>query len=325
MTFEEFAAERLPGVLRFAAVLTGDRGVAEDLAQEVLIRAHARWGTIGGLDRPEYYVRKMILNEFLHWRRREWRQIPSGAGADVDHRSTPDHASGYAERDALIAELGKLPARQRAVLALRYYEGLGDIEIADLLGCKPGTVRGYATRALAALRVEMNVRPGQARAFSRGENLMPTEDDVRIAFRDLERHTPDAADVLRAVYRSAPAAGPLVAPAAASAAAAGLARGPGPGRGRGGGRGRGDRGDGTRAAAKVKPVAAATLRTHLLAAIDTASGDILYAAGGPAPGGGRGSGPRIPSPVSGCISTPSASGRAGPCSRTGSIPSRCPP
>ena len=107
----------------------------------------------------------MILHEFLHWRRREWRLIPSGAGSDVDRRSAPDHAVGYAERDALLAGIGKLPARQRAVLALRYYEGLSDTEIADLLGCKPGTVRGYATRALAALRVELDVRPGQAPAF----------------------------------------------------------------------------------------------------------------------------------------------------------------
>jgi len=114
MTFEEFAAERLPGVLRFAAVLTGDRALAEDLAQEVLIRAHSRWRKIGSLDRPEYYVRKMILNEFLRWRRREWRLIPSGAGCDVDRRSAPDHALGYAERDDLIAGLGKLPARRSA-------------------------------------------------------------------------------------------------------------------------------------------------------------------------------------------------------------------
>jgi len=166
MTFEEFAAERLPGLLRFAAVLTGDRALAEDLAQEVLIRAHARWRRIGRLDRPESYVRKMILNEFLSWRRREWRLIPSGAGSDVDRRSAPDHALGYAERDALSAQLGKLPPRQRAVLALRYYEGLCDAEIAGLLGCQPGTVRGYAARALAALRVEMNVRTGQPAAFA---------------------------------------------------------------------------------------------------------------------------------------------------------------
>jgi DNA-directed RNA polymerase specialized sigma24 family protein len=63
MTFEEFAAAQLPAVLRFAAVLAGDRAAAEDLAQEVLTRAYSRWDTIGRLDRPEFYVRKMILNE----------------------------------------------------------------------------------------------------------------------------------------------------------------------------------------------------------------------------------------------------------------------
>ena len=246
MTFEEFAADRLPGVLRFAAVLTGDRALAEDLAQEVLIRAHSRWRKIGSLDRPEYYVRKMILNEFLHWRRREWRLIPSGAGSDVDHRSAPDHALGYAERDALFARLGKLPARQRAVLALRYYEGLCDIEIADLLGCQPGTVRGYAARALAALRVEMNVSAWSGTRIQQGENLMPTEEDLRIAFRDMERFTPDAAEVLRAVYDQPRWPARPAAAAAAPADPARPARRPGPGRCRGGGRGRGDHGGGPR-------------------------------------------------------------------------------
>jgi RNA polymerase sigma factor (sigma-70 family) len=51
--------------------------------------------------------------------------------------------------------LGTLPKQQRAVIVLRYYEGLGDDEIADVLRCRPGTVRGYASRALAALRIEL--------------------------------------------------------------------------------------------------------------------------------------------------------------------------
>ncbi len=155
MRFDEFAAARLPAVLRFAGVLTGDRGLAEDVVQEVLIRAHKRWPQIGELDRPELYVRKMVVNEYLSWRRRSWRLIPGGTAQDVDNRLAPDHALGHAERDALLAELGKLPRRQRAVLVLRFYEGLPDSEIAALLGCAPGTVRGYASRALAALRVEM--------------------------------------------------------------------------------------------------------------------------------------------------------------------------
>jgi RNA polymerase sigma-70 factor (sigma-E family) len=159
MTFEEFAAARLPAVLRFAAVLTGDRGLAEDVVQEVLIRANARWRMIENLDRPEAYVRKMIVNEYLAWRRRSWRLVLSSASSGIDGLPTPDPAARYAEREALLAELTKLPRRQRAVVVLRYYEGLSDQEIADALGCKPGTVRGHASRALAALRVELAGAP----------------------------------------------------------------------------------------------------------------------------------------------------------------------
>jgi RNA polymerase sigma-70 factor (sigma-E family) len=155
MTFEEFADIRLPALLRFAGVLTGDRALAEDVVQEVLIRANARWQNIGQLVRPESYVRRMIVNEFLSWRRRSWRLVPSGTGAELDDRQAPDHAFNHAERDSLLAELAKLPKRQRAVLVLRYYEGLSDTEIAECLGCSPGTVRGYASRALAALRIEL--------------------------------------------------------------------------------------------------------------------------------------------------------------------------
>jgi RNA polymerase sigma-70 factor (sigma-E family) len=155
MTFEEFADTRLAAVLRFAGVLTGDRALAEDVVQEVLIRAHARWRKIGRLDHPESYIRRMIVNEFISSKRRTWRFVPTGTELAVE--PVADHASRHAERDALLAELGKLPRRQRAVLVLRYYEGLSDQEIATLLGCAPGTVRGYASRALAALRVEMRL------------------------------------------------------------------------------------------------------------------------------------------------------------------------
>ncbi len=152
MTFEEFAETRLAAVLRFAAVLTGDRALAEDVVQEVLIRAQARWRKIGRLDRPESYIRKMIVNEFISAKRQSWRLVPT---ASTPEEPGADHAVGHADRDALLAELGKLPRQQRAVLVLRYYEGLSDNEIADALGCAPGTVRGYASRALGTLRIEL--------------------------------------------------------------------------------------------------------------------------------------------------------------------------
>jgi RNA polymerase sigma-70 factor (sigma-E family) len=168
MTFEEFAAARLPAVLRLAGVLTGDRSLAEDVVQEVLIRANARWQSIARLDRPEAYINKMIVNEYLSWRRRSWRLVLAGAGTDLHARPTPDPAAGYAERDAIFAELAKLPTRQRTVIVLRYYEGLSDAEIAEVLGCRPGTVRGYASRALAALRVELTAAPPLVPAVARG-------------------------------------------------------------------------------------------------------------------------------------------------------------
>jgi RNA polymerase sigma-70 factor (sigma-E family) len=168
LTFEEFAALRLPALLAFAAVLTGQRATAEDIAQEVLIRAHTRWDTIGGLDRPELYVRKMVLNEFLSWRRRSWRLIPSGDKATQAGR-TLDPADRYAERADLLGEIRKLPRRQRAVLVLRYYEDRSDADIAWLLGCQPATVRAYASRALATLRIELHLQRGNLTSCEESE------------------------------------------------------------------------------------------------------------------------------------------------------------
>src|SRR6185437_9609053 len=162
MTFEEFAAARLGAVVRFAAVLAGERALAEDIVQEVLIRAHARWDRIGRLDVPEAYVRKMIVNEYLSWRRRSWRLVPAGALEAGQDRPGRDPAVDHAERDALLAEVSRLPRRQKAVLVLRYYEALSDAEIAEVLGCTPGTVRGYASRALATLRVDLSRTPSGA-------------------------------------------------------------------------------------------------------------------------------------------------------------------
>ena len=155
MGFEDLLKQRLPAVLRFAAALTGDRASAEDVVQEVLIRAHQRWDKIGRLDQPEMYIRKMIVNEFLSSRRKLRRLVPSGRGSEVDGRVTSDHAARHADRDELLGELAKLPRRQRAVLVLRYYEELPDAAIAEILGCAPGTVRSSASRALATLRIEM--------------------------------------------------------------------------------------------------------------------------------------------------------------------------
>jgi RNA polymerase sigma factor (sigma-70 family) len=67
------------------------------------------------------------------------------------------------ERDALIDQLAHLPRQQRAALVLRYYEGLSDAEIADVLGCAQSTVRSNASRALATLRIGLTPLPAAAK------------------------------------------------------------------------------------------------------------------------------------------------------------------
>jgi RNA polymerase sigma-70 factor (sigma-E family) len=159
MTFDEFASARLPAVLRFATALTGNPDLAKDLVQEVLIRVSGRWQEISQLDRPEAYIRKMVVNEYLSWRRRSWRLIPSGMSGHLTGSAgsaSPDPADGYIERQALMAELAKLSRRQRTALVLRYYVGYSDAEIAEVMGCTQSTVRGHVFKALAALRIELD-------------------------------------------------------------------------------------------------------------------------------------------------------------------------
>jgi RNA polymerase sigma-70 factor (sigma-E family) len=154
MTFEEWARTGQPRLLRFAVVLCGGRHLAEDVVQEVLLRAHQRWDRISGLEYPDSYLHKMVVNEFLSWRRKWTRIEPRGVIEVVG--TAPDPAGDVATRMELLTELCKLPKRQRVVVVLRYLEDQSDAEIAEVLGCTPGTVRGYLSRALARLRVQLS-------------------------------------------------------------------------------------------------------------------------------------------------------------------------
>ncbi|MEU8821282.1 sigma factor-like helix-turn-helix DNA-binding protein [Actinoplanes sp. NPDC048796] len=140
MTFEQFAMARLPSLLRFTVVLSGDRDLAQDIVQEVLARVQARWRRISGTEDLEAYVRRMVLDEYLSWRRfwsvRRLRHVQGSVPGDLWQR---------------LAGLGR---KQRAVLVLRYYEQLDDGQIADWLGSSRPAVRGLATKSLKALRLE---------------------------------------------------------------------------------------------------------------------------------------------------------------------------
>ena len=158
MRFEEFAAARLPALLRYAVLLCGDRELAGDLVQEVLTRSLLRWRRISRVEEPYAYVRTMVTNEYLSFRRR--RKLPTVplTYEALDGPRAPslaDPATGVGERAELWRQLIGLPRQQRAVIVLRYYENLSDPEIAEVLGCRPSTVRSNASRALATLRLEL--------------------------------------------------------------------------------------------------------------------------------------------------------------------------
>lgn len=151
---DEVVRAQLPGLLRYATVLTGDGQTAADLVQEVLLRAHQRWTRIGMMGRPDLYLRRMVTNEHLSWRR-TWYVRTVRATADevlAAHTDTHDGHQGAADQDAVWLHVAVLPPRQRTVLVLRYYEGLTDPEIASVLGTSAATVRSHASRALATLR-----------------------------------------------------------------------------------------------------------------------------------------------------------------------------
>jgi RNA polymerase sigma-70 factor (sigma-E family) len=158
VTFEQFAMARLQSLLRYAIVLTGDRDQAQDVVQEVLARAQVKWRRIEKTDAPEAYVRRMVLNEYLSWRRSWAARNVHAVGerlVDLDDArgGVRDHAQAVVDADALWSRLGMLGRKQRAVLVLRYYEQLDDQQIADLLHCSPATVRSNASRALKTLRL----------------------------------------------------------------------------------------------------------------------------------------------------------------------------
>jgi RNA polymerase sigma-70 factor (sigma-E family) len=137
---------------RVAFRILGDRGDAEDVAQEALARAAQRWHRL--VDRPEGWVSRVSSNLAIDRfrRRRHIAAAPSGPLGVVDPY--------LGERGDLVTALRRLPRRQREVVVLRYLADLSEAEVAAELGCSIGTVKSHASRALANLRSHMEINEG---------------------------------------------------------------------------------------------------------------------------------------------------------------------
>ncbi len=151
--YDEFVTASSPRLLRTAYLLTRDWAAAEDLLQTALMKAWFAWRRLDG--EPEAYVRRIIATTYVSWRRRRW-------SSEISHGELPESPSADAtaavdERSRLWSALGRLPARQRAVLVLRFYEDLTEQQVAATLGVAVGTVKSQTAKALTKLRADTSM------------------------------------------------------------------------------------------------------------------------------------------------------------------------
>lgn len=163
--FRDFVLGRSPALLGTAYLLTGDRGVAEDLLQVALLKTYRHWKRIHASDNPESYVRRIMVNQRISWWRR--RRVAE-SGAPVPDAPAPETPSTVEERDELWRALHQLPPRTRAVLVLRYWEDMSEADTARILGCATGTVKSQASRGLRRLREVLDESNGASAPTSEG-------------------------------------------------------------------------------------------------------------------------------------------------------------
>ncbi|WP_457109377.1 SigE family RNA polymerase sigma factor [Marmoricola sp. URHA0025 HA25] len=155
--FAEWMAQRQTMLLRTACLLTGDTHTAEDVVQATLAKMYLAWDRLADREHLDSYARRTLLNEYRSLWRRPWRRREH-VTAEPPETARPA-AEWDGRREALWQFVGSLPARQRMVIVLRYYEELSEAETAETLGISVGTVKSSTSRALSSLRARI---PGQA-------------------------------------------------------------------------------------------------------------------------------------------------------------------
>ena len=150
LDFDSYAGARWSRLVRTAYLLTGDHHEAEDLVQATLAKVFRNWSAIRRLDDPDAYVhRAMINNNRSRYRRQRVLHLLTPFPPD---RVEEGGDGGPEERSLLMQALAELPARQRAVVVLRFWEDMSERQVAEVLGCSPGTVKSQASRGLQKLR-----------------------------------------------------------------------------------------------------------------------------------------------------------------------------
>ena len=150
--FDAFFYELLPGVLRLAQRVTGDRTAAEDIAAEAFARAFARWDKVAALAYREAWVMRVAANLAIDLTRR--RRLPPVAATVA-----PDPSDQVALRLSLAEALRRLPKAQRDAIVLRYLADLSEEDVARAMGVRPGTVKSHLHRARQTLARRLGTDP----------------------------------------------------------------------------------------------------------------------------------------------------------------------
>jgi RNA polymerase sigma-70 factor (sigma-E family) len=152
LEFREFFTSQYARLCWLGYLLTGDRDEAEELAQDALVRTYNRWARVRRPNDPAAYARRVLVNRHSSRLRRALLEARYLRRNPHQQTYLPDFGE-----DAMVvwAAVGRLPAHQRAVLALRYHEDLTEVEVARLLRLPLGTVKTLARRGLGRLRAEL--------------------------------------------------------------------------------------------------------------------------------------------------------------------------
>jgi RNA polymerase sigma-70 factor (sigma-E family) len=152
--FIAYVTGRLPGLRRVALQLAGDAHRGDDLVQQAITRLYVHWRRASRTDNLDAYVYKILLRAFLDERRVRWAGVRLGAPSADDRPGdvSPDHAGTVADRLLLRQALATLPARQRAVLVLRFLADLSVEDVSRILHISTGTVKSQTHDGLKALR-----------------------------------------------------------------------------------------------------------------------------------------------------------------------------
>ena len=149
-SFETFYRAESPAQVRRAALLLGgDDAAANDVVHDAFVALYQRWGTVAD---PGPYLNRSVLNACRDRarRHRRWQAVAPRLAAGSGPAGRAAAATG--DHEILWDVIAALPFNQRAVVVLRFYEGLTEAEIAAALGCRPGSVGPWLHRALTSMR-----------------------------------------------------------------------------------------------------------------------------------------------------------------------------